>query len=91
MYACLPAGAAPGGWSAHLATLAQRVLAVDPAALAPEVLALPNVVHLRCHAADAAADIRLLVPDGVDLMVWRHLPCWFSLWPFRIDQGCKLA
>ncbi|NIM07219.1 MAG: hypothetical protein GTO55_11250, partial [Armatimonadetes bacterium] len=46
----LDLGAAPGGWTIHLASLAKEVLAVDPADLAPEVEALENVIHLRCRA-----------------------------------------
>ena len=62
-------GAAPGGWTAHLATVAERVIAVDPAALAPEVAALPNVTHLRKQSAAALDDIRRLAPGGADLLV----------------------
>lgn len=64
-----PAGAAPGGWTAHLATQADLVLAVDPAALAPEVAALPNVEHVRCNAWDALPLLRRLAPGGADLLV----------------------
>lgn len=62
-------GAAPGGWTAHLATVAERVIAVDPAALAPEVAALPNVTHLRKQSVAALDDIRRLAPGGADLLV----------------------
>ncbi|KAJ9523830.1 hypothetical protein QJQ45_020031, partial [Haematococcus lacustris] len=43
-------GAAPGSWTAYLARRCRRVVAVDPADLAPEVLALPNVHHLRMNS-----------------------------------------
>nr|NIM04201.1 hypothetical protein [Armatimonadota bacterium]NIO95682.1 hypothetical protein [Armatimonadota bacterium] len=46
----LDLGAAPGGWTTHLASLAKEVHAVDPAELAPEIEALENVIHLRCRA-----------------------------------------
>ncbi|KAK9846554.1 hypothetical protein WJX81_006499 [Elliptochloris bilobata] len=62
-------GAAPGGWTAHLATMAERVIAIDPAALAPEVAALPNVTHLHARSEDALADILRLAPQGADLLV----------------------
>lgn len=38
-------GAAPGSWSGWLAGRARRVVAVDPAQLSADVLALPNVIH----------------------------------------------
>jgi 23S rRNA (cytidine2498-2'-O)-methyltransferase len=40
---CLDLGAAPGGWTWALAKLGARVVAIDKAALAPAVAALPNV------------------------------------------------
>ncbi len=43
-------GAAPGGWTAHLAAAGLAVTAVDPAELAPAVAAHPLVVHLRGSA-----------------------------------------
>ena len=51
----LDLGAAPGGWTAHLALSAKEVYAVDPADLAPVIEALPNVVHLRCKAEELPA------------------------------------
>ena len=48
----LDLGAAPGGWTKVLAEEGAEVLAVDPAELAPEVLALPNVRHLRVHSEE---------------------------------------
>jgi len=46
----LDIGAAPGGWTAHLASLAKEVYGVDPAELAPAAKNLQNVVHLRVRA-----------------------------------------
>jgi len=46
----LDLGAAPGGWTKVLSSLARRVVAVDPADLDPEVASFPNVVHLKCRA-----------------------------------------
>jgi len=46
----LDVGAAPGGWTKVLSSLAKRVVAVDPADLDPEVASFPNVVHLKCRA-----------------------------------------
>ena len=40
-------GSAPGGWTSFLSARCKRVLSVDPAELDPEVLALPNVVHVQ--------------------------------------------
>lgn len=51
----LDLGAAPGGWSKVLAESGLRVLAVDPADLAPEVAALENVEHFKGRAEDVAA------------------------------------
>jgi len=40
-----------------LAARARRVLAIDPAALQPEVLALPNVTHLCQKAEEAGPEL----------------------------------
>ncbi len=48
----LDLGAAPGGWTKVLAALGAHVVAVDPAELAPEVAALPNVTHFRGRAEE---------------------------------------
>jgi 23S rRNA (cytidine2498-2'-O)-methyltransferase len=56
-YEVLDIGAAPGGWTKVLSSLAQRVVAVDPADLNPDVAASPNVTHLRCKAEEVPADI----------------------------------
>ena len=56
-YEVLDLGAAPGGWTKVLAGTARRVVAVDPAALEPEVEKLPNVVHLRCRAEEVQVDV----------------------------------
>jgi tRNA(Ser,Leu) C12 N-acetylase TAN1 len=48
----LDLGAAPGGWTGVLASLAAEVVAVDPADLDPQVAALANVRHLRRRAED---------------------------------------
>jgi tRNA(Ser,Leu) C12 N-acetylase TAN1 len=53
----LDLGSAPGGWATVLAAVAEEVVAVDPAALDPEVAKLPNLRHLRCRA-EALADCR---------------------------------
>lgn len=54
----LDLGAAPGGWTKILSSLAEKVIAVDPAELDPTVTALPNVVHTKCKAEE--------VPEGVE-------------------------
>jgi hypothetical protein len=46
------------------------VAAIDPAALDPAVLALPNVTHLRMQAAHAVPALReLMGGDSADLLV----------------------
>jgi hypothetical protein len=58
-------GAAPGAWTQHLAgALGYRVVAVDPGALAPEVLTLPGVHHVRALSEDAAGAVRALLRGG---------------------------
>ncbi len=61
----LDVGAAPGGWTAVLATLASRVVAVDPAELDPRVARLPNVRHIRASADDIGA---LACEGGFDII-----------------------
>jgi tRNA(Ser,Leu) C12 N-acetylase TAN1 len=48
----LDLGAAPGGWSKVLARHVREVVAVDPAELDPEVLALPQVTHWAVRAEE---------------------------------------
>lgn len=48
----LDLGAAPGGWTRVLAERMAEVVAVDPGALDPRVLALPNVVHLPARVEE---------------------------------------
>eukprot|EP00041_Stephanoeca_diplocostata_P002805 m.29772 g.29772 ORF g.29772 m.29772 type:complete len:349 (-) comp13777_c0_seq1:247-1293(-) len=54
-------GAAPGSWTEHLSGLARRVIAIDPGALAPSVIQLPNVVHIRKKSQDAVAEVQRLL------------------------------
>jgi len=52
-------GAAPGGWSAYLATKHNvSIIAVDPAELDPEVKTLSNLRHLRIKAEDVVKEIK---------------------------------
>ena len=53
----LDLGAAPGGWTKVLASLAGKVVAVDPADLNSSVESLPNVTHLKCKAEEIPKDI----------------------------------
>ena len=49
----LDVGAAPGGWTGHLASLdlcPVSVIAVDPGSLDPQLLGLKNIKHLACKA-----------------------------------------
>jgi len=65
----LDLGAAPGGWTKVLAGVARRVVAVDPAALEPEVEKMPNVIHMRCRAEEITDDAGLfdLVTNDMNL------------------------
>jgi 23S rRNA (cytidine2498-2'-O)-methyltransferase len=56
-HSILDIGAAPGGWTKHLAKSAKKVIAVDPADLHPSVLEYENVTHLRCRAEEIPRDI----------------------------------
>jgi 23S rRNA (cytidine2498-2'-O)-methyltransferase len=47
---CLDLGASPGGWTWALASLGARVVAVDKAALAPAIAALPRVEYRQGSA-----------------------------------------
>jgi len=51
----LDIGSAPGGWAAYLAGSVGEVVAVDPAELAPEVVALANVHHYRLSVEEFLA------------------------------------
>jgi 23S rRNA (cytidine2498-2'-O)-methyltransferase len=64
-------GAAPGGWTAVLAETMDTVVAVDPAALHADVLALPNVVHIKAQSQAATEDIIAAVGENktIDLLV----------------------
>ncbi|MCD6089620.1 methyltransferase domain-containing protein [Candidatus Bathyarchaeota archaeon] len=53
----LDLGAAPGGWTKVLASLAGKVVAVDPADLNSSVKALPNVTYLKCKAEEIPKNI----------------------------------
>ncbi len=60
---CLDLGAAPGGWTWAIAREGAAVLAVDRAALAPTVAAMPGVRHLQ-------ADAFTLRPNAVEPVDW---------------------
>ncbi len=79
----LDLGAAPGGWTGVLASIASEVVAIDPADLDPRVVALPNVRHV-CARADAV-DVRQL--GEFDLMT-----CDMNLDPTESAEiMCRLA
>ena len=59
-------GAAPGGWTRHLAQRGLDVVAVDPAALDPRVLGLANVHHARVRAEQFLEQQR---PSTIDWLV----------------------
>jgi len=66
--AVIDVGAAPGGWTEHLAGAAGAavVVAVDPAALAPSALAAPGVIHVPMLSSDpgAVAAVRAALGEG---------------------------
>jgi hypothetical protein len=65
-------GAAPGGWSAFLAgphVGCSKVMSVDAASLAPAVLAMPSVCHVRSSLQDALISGALDADSPYDLLV----------------------
>jgi len=68
---CVDLGAAPGGWTAVLLSRRARVIAVDPAKLAPELAKKKGLVHVLGSAFDFEPE------DAVDWllcdMAWRPL------------------
>lgn len=76
----LDLGAAPGGWTRVLADKGLSVVAVDPANLAPEVLALKNVTHFKGTSQQylleprgkfdvIVNDMKLDIPESARVMV----------------------
>jgi 23S rRNA (cytidine2498-2'-O)-methyltransferase len=53
---CVDLGAAPGGWTARLLQRGARVIAVDPANLAPSLKGHGKLTHARQSAFDYAPD-----------------------------------
>lgn len=68
---CVDLGSAPGGWTRRLVERGARVWSVDPAKLAPEVLAMPRVKHFHESAFDFTPEhaVDWLFCD----MAWRPL------------------
>ena len=64
-------GASPGGWTQVLAKTMETVVAVDPAALDADILALPNVVHIRKQSQECTEEIMAAVGQDrtIDLLV----------------------
>jgi 23S rRNA (cytidine2498-2'-O)-methyltransferase len=60
---CLDLGASPGGWTWVLAKLGAKVVAIDKAALAPDIARMPNV---EFRAASAFA----LAPQDIGPVDW---------------------
>ncbi|HBB64573.1 hypothetical protein A3K02_02445 [candidate division WS6 bacterium RIFOXYD1_FULL_33_8] len=61
----LDLGAAPGGWSKVLADYGYKVLAVDPAALHPDLEQDSRIIHMKSKAQDIQLDepLDLIVND----------------------------
>jgi len=51
-YRVLDLGAAPGGWTKVLSSLAKEIVSVDPAGLDPSVASIGNVMYLKCKAEE---------------------------------------
>ncbi len=69
---CIDVGAAPGGWTAFLAgphVGSSKVIAVDAACLAPAVLVIPSVHHVRSSLQDALISGALNADAPYDLLV----------------------
>lgn len=68
---CVDLGAAPGGWTAVLLGRRARVVAVDPANLAPSLRGRRGLVHIKASAFDYTPDepVDWLLCD----MAWRPL------------------
>lgn len=67
--AAIDLGAAPGGWSYHLAKQIRMVIAVDPAELSSELL-LPNVHHIKLKSELAGKHVAALLGCGkADMLV----------------------
>jgi 23S rRNA (cytidine2498-2'-O)-methyltransferase len=68
---CVDLGAAPGGWTAVLLERRARVIAVDPARLAPELRGKKGLAHVQASAFEFAPDepVDWLFCD----MAWRPL------------------
>lgn len=68
---CVDLGAAPGGWTYVVMERGAKVLAIDPGAMAPELIDRKGLTHLRGSAFDYEPH------DAVDWllcdMVWRPL------------------
>ena len=68
---CVDLGAAPGGWTQRLLARGARVIAVDPAKLAPELQKHPKLTHVQESAFSFSPDepVDWLFCD----MAWRPL------------------
>ncbi|MFD2612163.1 SAM-dependent methyltransferase [Paenibacillus gansuensis] len=60
----LDIGAAPGGWTSLLLERGLKVTAVDPAALAPQLMKHPKLTYLKKNAGDVKFE-----PGSFDLLV----------------------
>jgi hypothetical protein len=71
-WCAIDVGAAPGGWTAFLAgphVGCSKVMAVDAASLAPAVLAIPSVCHVRSSLQDALVSGALDANAPYDMLV----------------------
>lgn len=92
---CVDLGAAPGGWTRRLIARGAKVIAVDPAQLAPDLAGHKRVQHVQASAFDYAPEepVDWLFCD----MAWRPLEVAQLLakwgrngWSFHLVANIKL-
>ncbi len=65
----LDIGAAPGGWTRAMAPKLKKVIAVDRAKLAPEVMALPNISYVKERAENIELDEKVdIIANDANLL-----------------------
>eukprot|EP00045_Choanoeca_perplexa_P008541 m.79912 g.79912 ORF g.79912 m.79912 type:complete len:399 (-) comp14529_c0_seq9:2058-3254(-) len=77
-------GAAPGGWTDYLADKCKHVVAVDPGALAQDVLNRPNVTHLASKVQECLSELQARGPYGL-------LVCDMNTFHFDAIEALKPA
>lgn len=89
----LDLGAAPGGWTKVLSSLAKEAVAVDPAELDPSVAGISNVVHLKCHAEellDKSLGAFDIITNDMNLNPVESAGIMCSLASLLVDRGLAI-